>query len=63
MKIFAIASPSADLPTELIEKVSSSGFSMISKWCPQQMILSHPVNTIQWLLHLILILDRLQAGF
>ena len=44
MKIFAIASPNADIPTELIEKASSSGFAMISKWCPQQMILSHPVR-------------------
>ena len=44
MKIFAIASPNEDLPTELIEKVSGSGFAMISKWCPQQMILSHPVR-------------------
>ena len=44
MKIIATASPNADLPTELIEKVSSSRFAMISKWCPQQMILSHPVR-------------------
>ena len=44
MKIFAIASPNAYLPTELIEKVSGSGFAMISKWCPQQMILGHPVR-------------------
>jgi len=42
--IFAIASPQADLPTELIEKVSGSGFAMISKWFPQQTILSHPVT-------------------
>jgi hypothetical protein len=44
MKIFAIASPYADLPTELIEKVSGSGFAMVSKWCPQQMILGHSVR-------------------
>ena len=44
MKIFAIASPYADLPTELINKVSGSEFAMISKWCPQQTILSHPVS-------------------
>jgi hypothetical protein len=44
MKIFAIASPNAYLPAELIEKISGSGFAMISKWCPQQMILSHPVR-------------------
>ena len=44
MKIFAIASPNAYLPTELIEKVSGSGFAMISKWCPQQTILGHPVR-------------------
>ena len=44
MKIFAIASPHADLPTELINKVSDSGFAMISKWCPQQTVLSHPVS-------------------
>ena len=44
MKIFAIASPYADLPTELITKVSGSGFAMISKWFPQQAILSHPVS-------------------
>ncbi|KDR66298.1 hypothetical protein GALMADRAFT_1162382 [Galerina marginata CBS 339.88] len=42
--IFAIASPQADLPTELIEKVSASEIAMLSKWCPQQMILSHPVT-------------------
>jgi len=42
--IFAIASRYADLPVELIEKVSSSGFAMVSKWCPQQTILSHPVT-------------------
>ena len=44
MKIFAIALPYADLPIELINKVSGSGFAMISKWCPQQTILSHPVR-------------------
>jgi hypothetical protein len=44
MKIFAIASPYADLPAELINKVSGSGFAMVSKWCPQQTILSHPVR-------------------
>ena len=44
MKIFAIASPHVDLPTELIKMVSGSEFAIISKWCPQQMILSHPVR-------------------
>ena len=42
--MFAIASPCAYLPTELINKVYGSGFAMISKWCPQQTILSHPVS-------------------
>ena len=52
MKIFAIASPHADLPAELIEKVSGAGFAMISKWCPQQTILSHPVGlyTVQFVI-------------
>jgi hypothetical protein len=64
MKIFAIASPHADLPTELIEKVSGSGFAMISKWCPQQTILGHPVR----LDYTVVItsdphFDRLQVGF
>ena len=44
IKIFAIASPHADLPAEVLEKVSGSEFAMVSKWCPQQMILSHPVR-------------------
>lgn len=39
-----MASRYAELPTELIEKVSGSGFAMISKWCPQETILSHPVG-------------------
>ena len=64
MKIFAIASPHADLPTELIEKVSGFGFAMISKWCPQQTILGHPVR----LDYTVVItsdphFDRLQVGF
>jgi hypothetical protein len=44
VKIFAIASPHADLPAELIERVSGSGIAMVSKWCPQQKIFSHPVR-------------------
>ena len=44
MKIFAIPSPYANLSTELIKKVSDSRFAMISKWFPQQTILSHPVR-------------------
>ena len=64
MKIFAIASPYADLPIELINKVSGSGFAMISKWCPQQTILGHPVR----LDYTVVItsdphFDRLQVGF
>ena len=42
-KIFAYASPSANISEQLIEKVKSSGLGMLTKWSPQQFILNHPV--------------------
>ena len=47
-QIFAYASPTATLSEQLIEKIKSSGLGMITKWSPQQFILSHPVLPSQF---------------
>ncbi|KAF8903485.1 UDP-Glycosyltransferase/glycogen phosphorylase [Gymnopilus junonius] len=42
--IFCYASPFAKLSDELINKATSSGLGLITKWAPQQYILSHPAT-------------------
>ena len=42
-QIFALASPSAKISEQLIEKVKSSGLGKLTSWSPQQFILNHPV--------------------
>ncbi|KAF4610327.1 hypothetical protein D9613_010450 [Agrocybe pediades] len=42
--VFAYASPFANLPEELLQRVKASGLGLISKWTPQQYILSHPAT-------------------
>ncbi|PPQ96596.1 hypothetical protein CVT26_010751, partial [Gymnopilus dilepis] len=42
--IFCYASPFAKMSDELIKKATSSGLGLITKWAPQQFILSHPAT-------------------
>ncbi|KAF8227378.1 UDP-Glycosyltransferase/glycogen phosphorylase, partial [Tricholoma matsutake] len=42
--IISVASPKANLITEVTQKVKESGTGFISKWAPQQTILNHPVT-------------------
>ncbi|KAF5328078.1 hypothetical protein D9619_013642 [Psilocybe cf. subviscida] len=42
--IFCYAFPGAELPEALIAKVEASGLGYLSKWVPQQYILTHPAT-------------------
>ncbi|KAF5311788.1 hypothetical protein D9619_003782 [Psilocybe cf. subviscida] len=42
--IFCYAFPAAELPEALIAKVEASGLGYLSKWAPQQYILTHPAT-------------------
>ncbi|KAF5311787.1 hypothetical protein D9619_003781 [Psilocybe cf. subviscida] len=42
--IFCYAFPFAELPESLIAKVNASGLGYLSKWAPQQYILTHPAT-------------------
>jgi hypothetical protein len=38
------SSPLATVPPELVSKVQGSGIGILSRWTPQQVILSHEVS-------------------
>ncbi|KAF5310569.1 hypothetical protein D9619_008191 [Psilocybe cf. subviscida] len=42
--VFCYAYPTAELPEPLIAKVNASGLGYLSKWAPQQYILTHPAT-------------------
>ena len=46
VQLFSHASPMAQVPDEVQEKVSTSGLGFLTRWSPQQYVLSHPVSLI-----------------
>ena len=47
IQILSHASPLAEIPDEVKEKVKVYGKGIMSPWSPQQLILDHPVRDVQ----------------